>query len=420
MEQKIIASVLSSREHWEAVNPHMTGDDLTPEGVVIWKKIKEYYERDKAATKVDFELLTKRVLRKVKDSPKHKELIEVYLQRISLVDVSEINVITEVLEYKKDVVSMHLAESLIAGNEAHSRELIEKLQSLDAAVDLDLGVEEEYQGMEIDELLSSFSEKKLIRVAPTSLNERIGGGALRGHHILLAASPETGKSLFAIHMTHGFVQQKLKVLYIGNEDPIVSLVLRFISNLTGKTKFELLENSDGAMERAVRAGYNKAVFAGLSPGTLPEIRSLIVKHRPDVLVVDQLRNIQAKSENRTNQLETVARGMRDFARQYDMLVVSVTQAADSGRNELKLNMGDIDGSNVGMPGACDVMVMVGMNDDYYETDQRQVTLAKNKLSGTHDSWPVRIDKFTSRILDPIKLTPRPKTPVLEEKSLETL
>ena len=419
MEQKIIAAVISAREHWESVSPHLTDSDLTPEGVLIWKKIKEYYERDKSASSVDFALLSQRILRQVKDNVKHKELIQVYLERLDLVDISGVNIITEVLEYKKDVVSLHLAEALVAHNESRSRDLIEKLQALDSAIDLDIGVDEEYQGMDLGELLSSFSEENLIRVAPASLNRRLGGGVLRGHHILLAAMPETGKSLFAIHMTNGFVQQGLKVLYIGNEDPIVSLVLRFVSNLVDKSKVELLSDTAACMELAVTLGYDKAVFVGLSPGTLPEIRSLIVKHKPDVLVVDQLRNVQTKSENRTNQLEAVARGMRDFARQYNLLAVSVTQAADSARDKLILNMGDIDGSNIGMPGACDVMVMVGMDANYYANDERHVSLAKNKLTGEHASWPVRINKLTSRIIDPADLVPTQLSiPLLEEKNSE--
>ena len=401
METKIIASVISGRDHWESVYPHIGDDDLTPEGDMIWKMIKEYYDRDKKATSVDLEILTKKVYRKVQDNPKHKELLEVYLQRVSTVDVSSINVVAEVLEYKKDVVRIHLADALVAGNQEQSRDLIDKLQALDLAVDLDLGVDEEFQGMDVSVLLESISSDNLIRVAPRSLNNKIGGGAMRGHHILVAASPETGKSLVALNMTNGFVNQGLKVLYIGNEDPIVSLVLRFVCNLTNMTQAELLEDTHTGMTRAKAQGYDNAVFVGLSPGTLPEIRSLINKHKPDVLIVDQLRNVQApKSENRTNQLETVARGMRDFARQYNMLVVSVTQAADTARNKLMLDMGDIDGSNVGMPGACDVMVMIGMNQEYYNNDERHITLAKNKLTGDHASWAVRIDKHTSRIIDP--------------------
>ena len=420
METKIIAAVMSARDHWESVSPHITSDDLTPEGILVWRNIKQYYDRDKSATNVDFELLSKRILRKVNDNPKHKELVQIYLERVSLVDISGVNVITEVLEYKKDIVSLHLAEALVARNKSHSQDLIEQLQKLESAIDLDTNVDEEYQGMDLGTLLSSFSEENLIRVAPKSLNRRLGGGVLRGHHILLAAMPETGKSLFAMHMTNGFVQQGLKVLYIGNEDPVVSLVLRFVSNLTGLTKIQLLEDPDAAMEIAMSLGYDRAVFVGLSPGTLPEIRSLIVKHKPDVLVVDQLRNVQTKSENRTNQLEAVARGMRDFARQYNLLSVSVTQAADSARDKLILNMGDIDGSNIGMPGACDVMVMVGMNAAYYDADERHVSLAKNKLTGDHASWAVRIDKFTSRIIDPAEMVPTQMASPLKEKTSEVV
>jgi len=400
VETKILAAVIAARDNWESVYPHIANNDLTPEGILVWKVICSYYKRDTSATHVDFELLHTRTLRKVKDNPKHEEILKLYLESIKLSDISDVNVVLEVLDYKKEVVSLHLAEALISKNTELSTELMEQLQLLNSAIDLDVGVEEEYSGMDVGELLTSFSEENLIRVAPYSLNSRLGGGALRGHHILLAAMPETGKSLFAIHMTNGFVQQGLKVLYIGNEDPIVALVLRFVSNLTGLTKVQLMEDPATAMKKASSLGYGKAVFAGLSPGTLPEIRSLIVKHKPDVLIVDQLRNIQTKSENRTTQLETVARGMRDFARQYNLLAVSVTQAAETARNHTILNMGDIDGSNIGMPGACDVMIMVGVDDNAYKQDQRYVTLAKNKLTGDHDNWIVRIDKQTSKIIDP--------------------
>ena len=117
MEQKILAAAVGGREHWESVYPHITDEDLTPEGMMVWKVIRDYYERDKAASNVDFELLSKRVLRKVKDNPKHTELLEVYLQRVSMVDVSSSNVIAEVLANKKDVIRIHLADALVANND---------------------------------------------------------------------------------------------------------------------------------------------------------------------------------------------------------------------------------------------------------------------------------------------------------------
>ena len=82
-----------------------------------------------------------------------------------------------------------------------------------------------------------------------------------------------------------------------------------------------------------------------------------------------------------------------------MLVVSVTQAGESARNVLTLNSGDIDGSNIGMPGACDIMVMVGMDDEYYLRDLRRVAIVKNKRAGIHDAFTVGIDRWLTRVLD---------------------
>jgi hypothetical protein len=91
--------------------------------------------------------------------------------------------------------------------------------------------------------------------------------------------------------------------------------------------------------------------------------------------------------------------MRNLAREFDMVAVSVTQGSDSARGKLVLDMGDVDGSNVGIPGAADVMVMIGMNDDYDSQDRRMITLAKNKVGGNHSSWPIGIRRETSRFTD---------------------
>jgi len=400
MEIKILAAAITSRVHWNTVSPHITDEDLTPEGILVWDVIADYYDRDEAATHVDMELLSQRVLRRVKDNAKHGELLDIYLTRIASEDSSAVNVVSEVLDYKKAILRTHLVDALTVNNEARSTELMDRLQALDFAYDLDLGVDDEYSGVDIDTLLEGTTNANLIRVAPPSLNRRLGGGALRGHHIIVAARPEVGKSLVVLHMAHGFVQQNLKVLHIGNEDPTVGLVLRFVSNLTGHTRAQMISNREETMRIARERNYDLATFIGLSPGSIPEIRSLIHKHTPDVLIVDQLRNLTAgKSENRTVQLETVARGIRDLARQYKLLAISVTQAADSATNKLRLDMGDIDSSNTGIPGACDAMVMVGMNEMYYNNGERQLTLAKNKLGGVHESWPIRVDITRSRIVD---------------------
>jgi replicative DNA helicase len=297
------------------------------------------------------------------------------------------------------VIELALAEAILAKQSDRIPDLLERLTALNVDDKLDSDIHEEYQGLDASELLESFSTENLIRVAPPSLNRRLNGGVLRGHHIIVVAYPETGKTLISVTMLAGFVAQGLKVLYIGNEDPIKSVILRFVSCLTGYTAGQIAISPHESLAIARNRGYDNAVFAGLSGGTLANIRSLISKHRPDVLIVDQIRNITSDAENRTLQLEAVARAMRNYAREFEMVSVSITQGADSARGKLQLDMGDVDGSNVGIPGTADVMVMLGMNADYEANENRMITLAKNKVSGDHDFWPVSINRDLSRILD---------------------
>ena len=116
------------------------------------------------------------------------------------------------------------------------------------------------------------------------------------------------------------------------------------------------------------------------------------------VVVDQMRNLRAKTENNTQRLEVVAQELRNMGRRHNCLMVGLTQVGDSGRDKLVLNDGDIDGSNTGIPGACDVIMMVGSNDDFEKRDLRVVTFAKNKRGGDHGSVTVSVDRKLSRVM----------------------
>lgn len=159
----------------------------------------------------------------------------------------------------------------------------------------------------------------------------------------------------------------------------------------------MFRDKDKAMALAEERGYGRCAFVGLSPGNLYEVEALVRRHEPNVVIVDQMRNIRAKTENRTQQLEVVAQELRNIARRHNCVMVSMTQVGDSGRNKLELNDGDIDGSNTGIPGACDVIVMIGSNEDFELRDLRRLTLAKNKRGGDHSSFTVSVDRRLSRV-----------------------
>ena len=114
------------------------------------------------------------------------------------------------------------------------------------------------------------------------------------------------------------------------------------------------------------------------------------------MIVDQLRNLQVKADSRTNQLEAAATAMRNIGKECNVLMVSVTQAGDSGRDKLILDDGDIDFSNTGIPAQADLLIGIGVDPDHEARDLRVLSIIKNKIGGIEDHFPVRINRLLSR------------------------
>ncbi len=398
MEHKIIAAIIADRQSFEQIEPHLGSEDVSPEGAQVLRAVRDFYLKDPDAQRADFDLITGAVMRRL-SNPKHRELLDLYLQRVERQDISAVNIVDAVLSAKRESLELSLAEAIAAKQHTRVDELVERLSQLRMDAGLEGSVHEEYQGLTPQELVEIVDPSNRISLAPESLNRRVDGGPWRGHHIVVVAYPETGKTAMAMTLASNFAKQGLKVLYIGNEDLIKSIVLRALTSLLNVAEKLIRKFPDKANESAQEKGYDNMIFAGLTGGSLPDIRALVVKHKPDALIVDQIRNVTTNSENRTLQLEAVARAMRNMAREFDLVAISITQGADSARNKLILDMGDVDGSNVGIPGTADLMIMMGMNQDYEKNDNRMITLAKNKISGKHESWPVCIDRERSRIFD---------------------
>ena len=397
-ESKLIAAVLDSRDDWEHVKQHINDDTLSLFGKVIVDNIEAYYERDESANEVDLEVLRMALDRRFKEIPKHQAKVRDLLESILATDVSSVNIIHEVVAQRRADKGMELADALFVQDNERIDAHWSEYEELRDATALDSGVEEEFTNVTLDELAARFEEVGTWELSPNELSRRIRGGLRPGHHVVVAARPERGKTLFGINFCAGFLQQGARVLYIGNEDPIPDLVLRLLSNLTAMPEELLFADRDHAMTLARERSYENCTFAGLSPGSLYEVEALIRRHEPDVVIVDQMRNIRANTENNTQRLEVVAQGLRNFARRHECVMISMTQVGDSGRDKLILNDGDIDGSNTGIPGACDVIVMIGSDDDFEIRDMRKLTLAKNKRGGDHGNFNVTVDRELSRVM----------------------
>jgi KaiC/GvpD/RAD55 family RecA-like ATPase len=252
----------------------------------------------------------------------------------------------------------------------------------------------------IDDLVGTEEQGDLIPMYPKALNERLEGGLIRGHHVLVFARPEMGKTMFLVNLTRGFLRHGLKVLYLGNEEPVKLTFLRMVQRLAELTRYEVLTRRDEAIEIARQAGMKNLYMKQLTPGTPREVEALCEEVKPDVLIVDQLRHLSVgKTDgNFVRQLEMAANAVRQIGSRQNALAISVTQAGESAAGKPVLDMEDVDFSNTGIQGAVDVMIGIGASKDDENAGRRVISLPKNKRTGRHDFFPVEVDIQLNRVV----------------------
>lgn len=396
-ERKVLAASLKSREAFDSIKDHVRENTFTEQASVIWKAITAFYSRDGAARSCDGEVVSREVSRSV-SSPKHRETFEGILKDLQELEVSPANIAHDFLAVKREAAGAKLAAALVMNKDpSEVRPLLQEYEKCTTPDIRTTDAAEVLQGLPLAEITKTYSEGELIKLLPDALNRRLDGGLLRGHHVVVFARPEMGKTLFLVNAVAGFLIQGLVVLYVGNEDPLQDIVLRVVSRLSGRNKFDVLAEPQEAEARARENGYDNLILAGLTPGTPREIEALVEKFKPDVVLIDQLRNITipVKDGNRVVQLEQAATAARNIAKRFNVLVVSVTQAGDSASGKAVLDMGDVDSSNTGIPAQADVMVGIGATQEDQQSGRRVLSLPKNKRSGKHEFFPVKVDPSKS-------------------------
>jgi archaellum biogenesis ATPase FlaH len=399
-ERKIVAAMLKSRQSWELLKDRLEPNEISPEGATLLRLATEFYTADQEAKTCDLEIVKNRLEREIQ-SNKLVDVLKGILD--TLPDVSAVNLTTEVLSLKRHSIGLKLSSALAAGKTG--TEIDELIASYTSMVGVgDVGSETNeaniITGVPVDMLFATaFNKDNLVKIYPRSLNDRLDGGVLPGTHILVFANTEMGKTLVAINMVAGFLHQKLPVLYVGNEDPAENILLRLGTRLSGLNKYEIRDNPRKAQELIDSRSAGLFTIAPLAPGTFPEISGLVRKYSPKVVILDQLRNLDVKSENRTQALERAATEARNLAKRFGLVVVSITQAGDSASGKASLGTGDVDSSNVGIPGQMDVMIGVGATEEMLRNNTRMLSFPKNKVSGNHNPITVTVDPQLSKVMD---------------------
>lgn len=319
---------------------------------------------------------------------------------LAAIEVSPANVLACVFAQYREAAGGKLASALAAGRKPDEvSQLITEYTKWAGAESVGESGGDAYVAPSVASLVE---ERKGNRIAimPRALNDAIRGGALPGHHVVVFARPETGKTTFVLNATAGFLKQGKTVLYVGNEDPAEDIICRLVGRITGLRTDEVESDPERADTRARELGYDNFIYAGLAPGTLKEIEQLVREYEPDVLIVDQVRNLSigGSEGSYTVKLEAAASGIRAIAKSHGLLAISVTQAGDSASGKSILDMGDVDFSNTGIPATADLMVGIGAGRDDVQAGRVVLSLCKNKIGGRHAVIPVIVDYSLGKLI----------------------
>lgn len=396
MTPQVIAAMIVDRTAWEVIAPQVSPKTLTPVTGLVFSGISKYYGLDQRAEFVDLSVLEDQVvagLANPKWAPEVKQLLSVVSEVAPSVSSKNVKEVFRI--YKEDTIARELAAKLASSDRTGAVDLMAEYQQLFDVSDIE-------KEPELADLVAErFNKEGLMPILPMALNEALDGGARKEHHLLVFGRPESGKSLVSINIACGLAKFGARGIFFENEDRTDDTRLRFWCNLSGMDKHQIREKPQRAQEIATSNGIRNLRVQPLSPGTPGEIKYFVKSEKPDFIVVNQIRNLHVRAGTRTEQLERAATEMRNIAKKHGVLALSITQAGDSATDKLILEQGDTDNSNTGIPSQMDVMLGVGLNEQYDSNDMRHLSTCKNKIgSGRRFDRAFKIDRATSRVIEP--------------------
>jgi KaiC/GvpD/RAD55 family RecA-like ATPase len=216
---------------------------------------------------------------------------------------------------------------------------------------------------------------------------------------LIVANPDAGKTAFILTVAMGLLKSGAKVLHINNEERGSKVKLRAIENLCEMTKAEIVSNKDKVQETIDNYMKGKYFLYDLVSVSIREIKTLIEKHQPDIVIIDQSSKIKVGKQDRNDlTLTEIYKGLRELAKNYNVHIIGVSQADSSAYDKEWLSMDNLFGSKVGVQGELDYIIGIGKNtSDASKENWRYLSFPKNKLTGNNSARVIlRLDKMKSK------------------------
>lgn len=404
MEAQVLASCLSSRTAYDVVIRLGGDSDLSLLGQQLLKQVTAYYDKDDTVQAVDKSVLLSIIQAAL---PHHYDKFERVVE--VLPEPSPANVIEALKQQRLTRLNAEITQNLAGGKTEEAKTLMSEWQQVEAEGITEREEEKDdllsvRQGASLTDVTASLREGSKFKLIPNAMHELVDG-LMPGDHIVLFGQVNRGKSAIAINVAAGFASQGHRVLFIGNEDPADRMLTRIICRFCGKTRQQVMEDTEHYTALALKRGYGNILFKEMSPGTTSEVRKLVAHHRPDVVIIDQARNLvpDTKSSGATDTQEAIFYELRMILKKYKALGISCTQAGERDlhgkplEEKLQLEQNDVYQSKSGIASQADVMIGIGATKPMLDTGQRYLNVCKNKASGIHDGVMIWLDPFTGII-----------------------
>ena len=253
----------------------------------------------------------------------------------------------------------------------------------------------------IGEVMNQLVDTTKWKFHISTLRERVGGIG-DGNLVIVFARPETGKTAFWVSLVaapNGFAEQGANVHAFINEEPAIRTQMRAISCNLGLNRQEIIDNIETANGIWDNVKDKIRLFDTVD-WTIDDIDAHCEKHKPDIIVIDQLDkvNISGTFARTDEKLRAIYTGAREIAKRRKCAIIALSQASADADNHRHMNFSMMENSKTGKAAEADLIIGIGKRQDVegVENMDRSLCISKNKINGYHGIIDAKIYRQLSR------------------------
>jgi replicative DNA helicase len=164
------------------------------------------------------------------------------------------------------------------------------------------------------------------------------------------------------------------------------------------TREEIIHEKDIAQRVWAQIKDNISMFDTVD-WSIEDIDAHCEKHRPDIIVIDQLDkiNVTGTFARTDEKLRKIYTSVREIAKRRECAVIAISQASADADNRNSISFSQMENSKTGKAAEADLIIGIGRNANS-DTENRIRTLcvSKNKINGYHGEPSCTIRRSISR------------------------